>query len=256
MPEAKLYVTMLSYTAAPVTNVARASKLCYSANHISELDNEIAGQGEEEYLNKLISFGHLSPIEHASFTFGVEGVSRALLAQITRHRIASFSVQSQRYVATDTLEYIVPPSIRALGENAVARYEEQMRTINGWYLEWLDLTDKAEDARFVLPNAAATRMIVTMNARELMHFFALRCCNRAQWEIRKLAWAMLGLCKLAAPALFRAAGSSCIGGACSEGRMSCNEAAAMRKKARELEALLGKDNITEQEILFWAIQNA
>ena len=99
-------------------------------------------------------------------------------------------------------------------------------------------------------------MIVTMNARELMHFFALRCCNRAQWEIRKLAWAMLGLCKLTAPALFRTAGSSCIGGACSEGRMSCNEAAEMRKKARELEALLGKDNITEQEILSWAIQNA
>ncbi len=177
----------------------------------------------------------------------IEGVSRALLAQITRHRLASFSVQSQRYVvAKDAFNYIVPPSIAALGDEASAEFERQMAVMHGWYAEWLGRTGAAEDARFVLPNACETRMVVTMNARELLHFFELRCCNRAQWEIRTLAWAMLGLARSAAPSLFRLAGPGCVEGACPEGGMSCGHIADMRMLSAELDNIIADDkDITE-----------
>ena len=257
MPETRLYVTLLAHTSQPAQTVAKGSRLCYSASHIQDLEQEVEESGgTQKYLERLISFGHLSPIEHASFTFGIEGVSRALLAQITRHRIASFSVQSQRYVENRELEYIIPPSIRALGKEAVADYEAQMQTIHSWYLTWLEKTQKAEDARFVLPNAAATRMVVTMNARELMHFFQLRCCMRAQWEIRALAWAMLGLAQKAAPLLFANCGSACIAGSCSEGKMSCGQMESVRQKAQDFAALCARQETTEADILNWALQNA
>lgn len=139
-------------------------------------------------------------------------MSRALLAQLTRHRLASFSVQSQRYVSmAEGFDYVIPPAIEALGEDAKQEFIRQMETMQAWYCDWQEKLGGAgesanEDARFVLPNAAATRLVMTMNARELMHFFSLRCCNRAQWEIREMAWQMLALCKQAAPALFEHAG--------------------------------------------------
>lgn len=246
MPEVELNVKLLSCTPEAQTLTAMASKLCYSPAHIDDIEEGLTEQTSAAYIQKIIDLGHLSTIEHASFSFGIEGVSRTLLAQITRHRIASFSVQSQRYVSysENGFSYIVPPSIRALGSEAAAKYAAQMATMQGWYDDWRKALGEAgeasnEDARFILPGACETRMILTMNARELLHFFTLRCCNRAQWEIRALAWRMLRLAHEAAPALFAAAGPSCVRGACSEGKMTCKKAAEVRKKQSEL--LKGKE---------------
>ena len=187
------------------------------------------GKNAPRSLDHALESGHTSVAEHATYTFIVEGVSRALLAQLTRHRIASFSVQSQRYVSmADGFDYVIPPSIEALGCGALEDYNRQMRLIHEWYCQWQERLEKAgykseeanEDARFVLPNATCTKLMVTMNARELMHFFELRCCNRAQWEIRELAWKMMEAVKAVAPRLFRDAGPGCVRGHCPEKR-SC-----------------------------------
>ena len=227
MSEAKLKVKLLSMTPDPVETIALAGRLCYSDSDILSLREAVSGRAES-FVEKLMALGHLSPLEHASFTFGAEGVSRALLAQITRHRIASFSVQSQRYVKKNELTYVVPPSVKALGPEAEAEFAREMETAAAFYEKWLSLGLPAEDARFVLPNAAETRMVFTMNARELLHFFSLRCCKRAQWEIRALALAMLGICMREAPAIFASGGPSCASGACSEGKMSCGNASSVR----------------------------
>ncbi len=247
MPKTELQVELLMATPDPEQVVSMGARLCYSSAGIEQLA-QTAKSGE--FIDRLMQLGHLSPVEHASFTFGIEGVSRALLAQITRHRIASFSVQSQRYVnqtkKTGEFSYVVPPSIAALGTEAVARYETQMRTMQQWYDAWVHELGGAgeksnEDARFVLPNACETKMIVTMNARELLHFFALRCCGRAQWEIFELAWRMLELAYHKAPSLFRYAGPSCITGACSEGKMCCGKAEQMRERFAQIQQKAGEN---------------
>lgn len=243
MPQVKPKVVLLDYTPDPEKVVALAAKLCYSDADIGDLKQGVDSKDVSKFLQRLVSMSHLSPIEHASFTFGIEGVSRALLAQITRHRIASFSVKSQRYVSAsgeETFNYVIPPAIEALGEEYAAKFRAQMDEIQGWYSEWQTLLGGAceksnEDARFVLPNAAETKMVVTMNARELMHFFRLRCCNRAQWEIRELARRMLLEVRRVSPALFREAGPACVSGPCPEGKMSCGRAAEMRKLYGEME---------------------
>ncbi|MHB1314871.1 MAG: FAD-dependent thymidylate synthase [Christensenellales bacterium] len=240
MPQVKPRVELLRHTYQAEEMVAMAAKLCYSAADVQTLKMGVQKKDQSRFLNKLVEMGHLSPVEHVSFTFGIDGVSRAFLAQITRHRIASFSVQSQRYVnKSGGFDYIIPPSIEELGEEAIAAFNSQMDTIRAWYDEWNKKlgggTEKAnEDARFVLPNASETKMVLTMNARELMHFFSLRCCNRAQWEIRHVAWEMMTLCIQAAPALFSNAGPSCVTGSCSEGKMSCKKAAQVREKMEQL----------------------
>ena len=243
MPKTKLKTVLLMATPDPELIVSMGAKLCYSKSDIDQLKETAKSDG---FLERLAQMGHLSPIEHACFTFGIEGVSRALLAQITRHRIASFSVQSQRYVNQSAkkgeFSYVVPPSIEALGEDAVQKFEEQMKTMQTWYDEWVEALGNAgeksnEDARFVLPNACETKMIVTMNARELLHFFALRCCNRAQWEIRELAWQMLALVMQKAPELFKGAGPACINGACSEGKMCCGRMEEVRMRHKNLKQI-------------------
>ena len=227
MAETARKVLLLRHTYDPDEIVALAARLCYAQADIDALRERVAKKDQAAYIRSVMSRGHLSVIEHASFTFAIEGVSRALLAQITRHRVASFSVQSQRYVSmADGFDYVIPPSIRELGDEAVSNFCSQMDTMHRWYTEWQQrLGAKGEksneDARFVLPNACATRMVVTMNARELLHFFELRCCNRAQWEIRALAWDMLRLCREAAPEIFENAGPACLRGACPEGKASC-----------------------------------
>lgn len=226
-------VKLIRYTADPEATVALAAKLCYSDRDLDDLTDNIMASDNSTFIARLTDMGHLSPIEHASFTFSIEGVSRALLAQITRHRIASFSVRSQRYVSEDSFNYVVPPAIEELGEAAVARFVGQMDTIMDWYRDWqaaLGHGEKSnEDARFILPNACETKMIVTMNARELMHFFELRCCNRAQWEIRNVAWLMFGEVAKVAPNLFRDCGPGCVRGACPEGKKSCGKADEVKK---------------------------
>ena len=234
-----MHVELVRATPLPEQIAALGARLCYSGSPIEKL-TEQTDTDQDDFLSGVIETGHLSILEHASFTFYIEGVSRVLLAQITRHRIASFSVQSQRYVSKEKgFDYVIPPSIAALGEDAVAEYEAQMRTMHAWYAGWQEKLGKRgeasnEDARFVLPGACETRMIVTMNARELLHFFALRCCCRAQWEIRALADQMLALAYREAPALFQKAGPPCLSGACPEGKRSCGQADAARRHMKEI----------------------
>ncbi|MGI6254009.1 MAG: FAD-dependent thymidylate synthase [Acutalibacter sp.] len=252
-----MQVTLLAYTPEPEKTVACAAKLCYAAADIDTVYDGLTEEKTASFLEMLQSIGHESPIEHASFTFGIQGVSRSLLAQITRHRLASFSVQSQRYVKEDGFQYVVPPEIAEIPE---AR-EEFLRAMEEDQRHYERLTQllqekhkqafleageseksaqrKAEkkaieDARFVLPNACATKMIMTMNARSLLNFFSNRCCNRAQWEIRELATQMLKEVKAVAPHIFEKAGPPCLRGACPEGKMSCGKAAQVRETFQAL----------------------
>ena len=246
-----LKVSLIAHTPEPEKVVAAAAKLCYSNAHIDDLLDGLTPEKSADFVRMLARMGHESPTEHASFTFAIEGVSRSLLAQITRHRIASFSVQSQRYVRLDQFEYVTPPAVEedpeglAAFEQAMAEEAEHYRRIAAVLKEGhirrlvaqgMDEEKAAkkaekmaiEDARFVLPNACTTKMIVTMNARSLQNFFHHRCCNRAQWEIRELAEQMFKLVYEVAPALFEAAGPSCVAGPCPEGKMSCGRADEMR----------------------------
>ena len=229
---------LIRFTENPESTIALASKLCYSSLGMDELIERIEGGDNAKFIKMLKTMNHLSPFEHASFTFSVEGVSRAFLAQVTRHRIASFSVRSQRYVGESDFNYIVPPAIADLGDSAKEEFVEQMRTVSQWYNAWQERLGGGEraneDARFVLPNACETKMILTMNARELMHFFSLRCCNRAQWEIRDVAWQMLSQVLEVAPDVFEGCGPTCLTGACSEGKKSCGKAALVRERYERL----------------------
>ncbi len=237
-------VYLLGHTPYPEHCVASAAKLCYSSSNIADLRNYLTDEKAAEFVEMLSEIGHESPIEHASFTFGIEGVSRALLAQITRHRMASFSVKSQRYVREGSFEYVTPPEIEAIPE-AKAIYDEIMaedqrrydalaavlkeKHIKTFIAEGKDektatrMAEKKaiEDARFVLPNACETQIVMTMNARSLMNFFRHRCCNRAQWEIKDVADQMLALVLQVAPNLFKNAGPACVSGPCPEGKMTC-----------------------------------
>lgn len=240
-------VTLIAHTPDPEKIVASAAKLCYSDTGLDTMLEGLDEKKATEFVEMLASIGHESPIEHVSFTFGIEGVSRTLLAQITRHRIASFSVQSQRYVKKSDFVYITPPEI-AEDENAKAIFEKSMNDALDTYNTLADMLEKKhfetfmaagmsekaahskaekkaiEDARFVLPNACETKMAVTMNARSLINFFRLRCCNRAQWEIKAVADEMLRLCCEVAPSIFKNAGPSCVKeGKCPEGKMTCGK---------------------------------
>lgn len=236
-------VKLIRYTADPEATVALAAKLCYSDRELDDLTDNIMASDNGAFINRLTEMGHQSPMEHAAFTFSIEGVSRALLAQITRHRIASFSVRSQRYVSEESFNYVVPPAIEELGAAAVARFVGQMDTIMDWYRDWQSALGRGEksneDARFILPNACETKMIVTMNARELMHFFALRCCNRAQWEIRNVAWLMLEEVVKVAPNLFRDCGPGCLRGDCPEGKKSCGKGAEVKARRAAINEKFG-----------------
>lgn len=221
--QTNLKVKLIAHTPDADKTVAAAAKLCYSAADVDTLMDNLTADKVDTLIEKLADLGHESPIEHASYTFAVEGVSRALLAQLTRHRIASYSVQSQRYVDKSDFDYVVPPSIAEDAEN-FAMYCRFMDLAGMYYRHFLRVDIPAEDARYVLPNACDTRIIFTMNARSLHNFFRLRCCNRAQWEIRALADEMLRLCREVSPILFKKAGPACaVTGVCSEGAMCCGE---------------------------------
>ncbi len=225
-------VALIAHTPDPERVVAAAARLCYSAVGATGL---LAGLTDEEVvrrLDHLTEAGHASPTEHASFTFAVEGVSRALSHQLVRHRIASYSQQSQRYVREDRFDYVVPPSVAARPEardlflRTMAELQEAYRRLN-------EVVPR-EDARYVLPNACETKLVVTMNARSLMNFFELRCCARAQWEIRQLAEAMRAEVRKVAPNLFRLAGPACeTRGVCREGSMTCGRLAKATKAKAE-----------------------
>ena len=214
-------VVLLNYTKNPDKICAAAAQSCYSEKGASELFESINEDKAKKMIKKVVGMGHLSVVEHAYFTFSVEGVSRSLTHQLVRHRVASYSQQSQRYVSMDKAEYIVPPSIAADQESKKA-FKKAMDDAWKTYRELAKKVPK-EDARYVLPNACNTNITVTMNARELWHFFSLRCCRRAQWEIRMMAWKMLAEAKKAAPILFENAGPGCFRGPCPEGEYACGK---------------------------------
>lgn len=240
-------VTLLAHTPNPEKIAASAAKLCYSSSGIDSIMEGLTEEKTADFIDMLVSVGHESVMEHVSFTFGVEGISRACSHQLVRHRIASYSQKSQRYVNENGFEYIVPPEIEKIPE-AKAEFERAIENITESYEKIADLLTEShkkefekqgadersaaskarklanEDARFILPNACETKIVVTMNVRSLFNFFRHRCCNRAQWEIRAVANEMLKLCLDAAPNIFKYAGPSCVAtGKCPEGKMSCGK---------------------------------
>jgi thymidylate synthase (FAD) len=226
---ADLRVTLLQYTPSPERAVASAGRLCYAPVSAAELKAEMPEDDIRRLLRGLVRSGHLSALEHATFTFAVDGISRACSHQLVRHRLASYSQQSQRYVRfSDDGQFVIPPHIM---ESPAARevFYDAMSHARDCYDKLVELgmaegrekESVLEDARFVLPNAAETKIVVTMNARELRHFFSLRCCRRAQWEINRLAWVMRYLAMSVAPVLFEGTGPGCMTGGCPEGKMTC-----------------------------------
>ena len=260
-------VTLLNYTPNPEQTVAMAAKLCYSPSGIEDIREGLTEEKTASFIEMLADLGHASPTEHVSFTFGIEGISRACSHQLVRHRIASYSQQSQRYVDGTKFDFVTPQEIekneKALAafnrviEQQTEAYREIRDALAAGYIRGLtgDSNDddaavmerfKAEkpkqfsafvkkaneDARFILPNASTTKIVCTFNARSLQNFFAHRCCNRAQWEIREVAEQMLLLCLEVAPHLFKNCGPSCLFGPCPEGAMSCGKAKEVRAKYR------------------------
>lgn len=227
-------VELLSHTPEPEKAVALAAKLCYSSSDIEDLRGKIQAKDQGGFVNKIMALGHFSVLEHVSFTFGVEGISRALTHQLVRHRVASYSQKSQRYVSeTEGFDYILPASIND-DSGSAERFHNLMSEISAFYGEMINKGIKAEDARYVLPNACETKIIITMNARELLHFFSLRCCERAQWEIRQMADLMLQKCYETAPLIFKNSGPGCLSGPCPEGEFTCGKTAEVRQKYSEM----------------------
>ena len=250
-------VKLLRYTPDGEKLVASAAKLCYSSTGIAEIEEDLREDTIESFLSLLMDLNHESPIEHISFTFGIEGVSRVLTHQLVRHRIASFSQQSQRYVKLEQFEYIIPPTIEE-DESAKKIFIKAMEEDQKNYDDLTDILyekhykkymeegfserqsksksekQAIEDARYVFPNACETKIVLTMNARSLMNFFRLRTCNRAQWEIRELAIGMLKEVKKVYPILFKNAGPGCLNGPCPEGNMTCGKIVEVREKFKNL----------------------
>lgn len=262
-----LVVKLIEHTPSPEKIVAAAAKLCYSQVGVDEILENLDEEKTQKFLDMLMNYGHHSPIEHVSFTFAIEGISRSLTHQLVRHRVASYSQQSQRYVKLEQFEYVIPPNIEK-NKKAKKIFVESMNRVQIEYnqlveilckneldnlikeylnnekftnpeeiqgKQYIILKSKAEkkaieDARYVFPNACETKIIVTMNARELIHFFNHRCCNRAQWEIRQMAKTMLMQARKVAPVLFKYAGPSCVNGPCPEGTMCCGKTMEVRKE--------------------------
>ncbi len=214
-------VELLQYPENPERAVATAARLCYAPVGAKELMDTMPDERVRSVLSTIMLSGHFSTLEHVSYTFAVDGVSRALTHQLVRHRLASFNQQSQRYVRfTDDLNVVKPPTVQSQEETNCI-FDEAIDAVVDAYHKLLEAGIPAEDARYLLPNAAETKIVITMNIRELLHFFSLRCCNRAQWEIRELAHRMLELVRPTAPFIFMDAGAPCVRGTCTEGKMTC-----------------------------------
>ena len=250
-------VKLLAHTPDPEKVISMAAKLCYSAVGVDQIEENLTDESGDRFLNMLINIGHESPLEHVSFTFAVEGISRACSHQLVRHRIASYSQQSQRYVKLDQFEYIIPPEIEAVKE-AKEVFIQAMEEDQKSYDKLVDiLFDKhynkmikdgknekeakrqaekkaIEDARYVFPNACETKVVFTMNTRSLYNFLNHRCCERAQWEIRELSIEMLRQLKQVAPILFNNIGPKCVKGPCPEGNMTCGNIVQIREKFKNL----------------------
>lgn len=250
-------VTLIQCTPDAEKIISIAAKMCYSNAGVEGIEAGLDKASTDRFIDMLTEIGHESPIEHVTFTFGIEGVSRSLLAQLTRHRMASYSVKSQRYVTEGQFEFILPPEIEGIPEAKelfLAAMEEDQKTYDRLteilsakhYDEFIKAgkdeksaktaaSKKAiEDARYVLPNACETKLVATFNARSLYNFFRHRLCERAQWEIRDMAFEMMKLVKAEAPTLFKKVGPPCVFGACPEGKMSCGKMLEKREIYKNL----------------------
>lgn len=221
MPRTELRVELLAHTPEPLALVYAAFRQCYHSGFVADMwPKLLAGNPDAArqaaFVEQVMESGHVSPVEHVSFTFAVSGVSRALTHQLVRHRIASYSQQSQRYVDGNRFDYVLPPAI-ARNPAAAQRFVQCMEALGEAYRDIKAILEQDgrggsranEDARFVLPQAAASRIVLSMNCRSLLNFFEHRCCARAQWEIRSLADRMLALCRQTLPPVFAAAGARC-----------------------------------------------
>jgi len=224
-------VKLLKYTEKPEQSITLAAKICYSADSLDKISEKITKESAYKFVRMLKSLGHESALEHVSFTFGIEGMSRAATHQLVRHRLASFSQQSQRYVSMGNASFVIPPSIEK-NKAALKIYRECIEKVEKTYSELTDMSILPEDARYILPNACESNIVVTMNARELLHFFTLRCCQRAQWEIRYTSEKMLNLAKEVAPVVFENSGPECVRTSCTEGKMTCGKSRKMKEKYR------------------------
>lgn len=218
-----MHVSLLYHTPEPQRAVATAARLCYAPVGAFELMENMSDEQANKVLATIMKSGHFSALEHATYTFAVDGVSRALTHQLVRHRLASFNQQSQRYVTYSADPEIVLPATIAASPEALAAFNTAIDVAYATYAELIEAGIPAEDARYVLPNACISKIVITMNIRELLHFFEVRCCHRAQWEIQDLANRMLALVEPTAPFIFMDAGAACRRGPCTEGKMTCGE---------------------------------
>ena len=227
-------IELINYSEDAEVKIALAAKLCYA----SDVDKIQNNENTNEFVEKLKNMGHMSPFEHVSYSFLIEGISRVTSHQLVRHRLASYSQRSQRYVSHENFEYIIPPSLKnktvifddRSEQKADCYYQECMEKIAGMYNVLSGVVDD-EDARYILPNSCETKIVMTMNARELIHFFNERLCQRAQWEIRNMADEMLNLVKEVSPTIFKNVGPKCVElKKCPEGSMSCGKLNEMLKK--------------------------
>jgi thymidylate synthase (FAD) len=226
-------VVLLQHTPDPEATIALAARLCYSQVDIVALSKRLGPLEIKTFLDKIMSRGHQSVLEHASFTFGIEGISRVTSHQLVRHRVASYSQQSQRYVShLERFEAVTPPSVT---ENPAlaSLFEASVSALHAAYASLIEGGVPAEDARYLLPNATTTKLLVTMNARELLHFFTLRLCYRAQWEIRAMSVEMLRLVRPVAPTVFAKGGPGCLAGPCPEGVACCGKMSEAREFFKE-----------------------
>ena len=223
--EDKLKVELLSHSADPEGIVVAAIRQCYSSVGAKELKEKTSDEVKKRLIRQVIDSGHMSTLEHASFTFAIDGVSRVTEIHLIRHRIASFSIQSGRYVKRGDAAYKIPPKIKALKETNKELYKKYLKHLDNAQELYNELTEakiKAEDARFCQPQSVQVKIVMTMNARELLHFFKLRTCVRAQWEVQEIARQMMALVKKKAPIIFKNAGPSCISEKlCDQGDLSC-----------------------------------
>ena len=242
MPKVTLNVKLLDLTENALALIYVACRQCYAEQFAGDIFDKTKDDQDKQaaFIRKIVSSGHESPLEHVKFTFAIEGVSRALTHQLVRHRMASYSQQSQRYVKENDFDYILPPSVES-NPQAKIEFDKIMGLIQQSYTKISQLLagqglsgeTANQDARFVLPQAAETKIIVTMNCRELLHFFKHRCCARAQWEIRTLAEKMLSECKNRLPAVFAEAGAKCEAlRFCPEGERFCCGRFPVKEKAR------------------------
>lgn len=218
MPEVRL----LAHTPEAERLVAVSARVCTSPVDFDRLEEQLTPGKIRKLVRHLVEVGHHSTLEHVNFTWLVSGISRVASHQLVRHRIASYSQASQRYISLEEdCPFETPPSLEGR-DDWRERYDRHFRESHELYRSMVDDGIPCEDARFVLPQAVTTRVLFTMNARTLLHFFALRSCERAQHEIRAVARKMLALARDVCPTIFEKAGPPCVTeGRCRETQGDC-----------------------------------